>query len=251
MLGAITGDIIGSRFEANNHRSRKFELFLGDKSFFTDDTALTIAVARWLLGDDELSNLFVETVKRYPRLSNGGMFHVWAIRGGGAPYNRFGNGSAMRVSPVAAFARDEQECLLLAKQSAAVTHSHPEGIKGAQATAWATYKASHGVDIGEIRCGLKKRFGYDMSKTVAEWADDYLFDVTCQGTVPPALTCALEANGFEDAMRSAVSIGGDTDTICAICGALAEPMFGIPDNIKNETLIRLDDHMRSVLDRVS
>ena len=251
MLGAITGDIIGSRFEANNHLSREFELFLGDESFFTDDTALTIAVARWLLGEDKLSNLLIETVERYPRLSYGGMFYLWAVRGGGEPYNSFGNGSAMRVSPVAVFAQDEHDCMELAKQSAAVTHNHLEGIKGAQATAWAAYKASHGVDCREIRNEIQNKFGYDMRKTVAEWVDGYQFDVTCQGTVPPALTCALEASDFEDAIRSAVSIGGDTDTICAICGTLAEPMFGVPDDIKNETLIRLDDHMRSVLARCS
>jgi ADP-ribosylglycohydrolase len=245
MLGAIAGDIIGSRFEFNNHRSKDFELFLDGRSFFTDDTALTVAVAKWLMGDESLSKVILEFVERYPHLSYGGSFYHWASNGGGEPYNSFGNGSAMRVSPVAYAARDEQDCLSLAEESAAVTHSHPEGIKGAQATAWATWTALQGQTVDAIRTDVEKKFGYDLRR---DWFTGYEFDVTCQGTVPPALICAIEAKDYEDFIRQAVSIGGDTDTIGAIGGALAEALFGVPETIVKETRARLDDFLIAVID---
>ena len=159
MLGAIAGDVIGSRFEFNNHRSRDFELFLGDSSFFTDDTALTVATAKWLLGDDDLAGVIIEFFNRYPHLSYGGSFYNWARSGGGEPYNSYGNGSAMRVSPVAYAARDEQDCLALAEESAAVTHSHPEGIKGAQAVALGVLMGRKGCSKKEIREKLETGLG--------------------------------------------------------------------------------------------
>ncbi len=246
MLGAIAGDIIGSQFEFDNHHSREFTLFVDGASVFTDDTALTIAVARWLMGDGDLNQMLVDEYDRYPGLSYGGMFNRWAAFGGGEPYNSFGNGSAMRVSPVAHFAADEQECLSLAEASAAVTHNHPEGIKGAQATAWATWAARHGADKDDLRKQIENRFGYDLHR---DWFTGYEFDVTCQGSVPPALVCALEASDFEGAIRHMVSIGGDTDTICAIGGAVAEGLFGVPPEIEAEVLKRLDEHMRDVISR--
>ncbi len=152
----------------------------------------------------------------------------------------------MRVSPVSYVARDEQECLALAEKSAAVTHNHPEGIKGAQATAWATWAALQGQSPSSIRNEVEGRFGYDLQR---DWFTGYDFDVTCQGTVPPALICALEAKGYEDFIRQAVSIGGDTDTICAIGGAVAEARFGVPKKIASETKARLDNYLLSVLDQ--
>lgn len=246
MMGAIAGDVIGSRFEFNNHRSRDFELFHEHLSFFTDDTALTVAVAKWMLSGDNLSNILLEFVNLYPHLSYGGSFYQWASSGGGEPYNSFGNGSAMRVSPVAYAARDEQECLALAEESAAVTHNHPEGIKGAQATAWATWAALNGQAAGDIRTEIENRFGYDLHR---DWFTGYEFDVTCQGTVPPALICALDARDYEDFIRQAVSIGGDTDTIGAIGGAVAEAFFGVPDTIISETRARLDIFLLDIIDR--
>lgn len=246
MLGAIAGDIIGSRFEFANHRSREFQLFAGEASFFTDDTVLTVATARWLLDGENLTDVVIDTFKKYPNVSYGGGFAAWALRGGGEPYNSYGNGSAMRVSPVAYAARDEQECLVLAEASAAVTHNHPEGIKGAQATAWATWAALQGQTGDVIKAKVADRFGYDMER---DWFTGYDFDVTCQGTVPPALICALDATSYEDFIRAGVSIGGDTDTICAIGGAVAEGLFGVPEEISGEALKRLDDYMLDIVGR--
>jgi ADP-ribosylglycohydrolase len=246
MIGAIAGDIIGSRFEFKNHRSRDFELFAGIASSYTDDTILTVATARWLLDGENLTDVVIDTFNRYPSASYGGSFYAWATKGGGEPYNSYGNGSAMRVSPVAYAARDEQECLSLAEESAAVTHNHPEGIKGAQATAWATWAALQGQTGDVIKAEVEDRFGYDMQK---DWFTGYEFDVTCQGTVPPALICALDATSYEDFIRAGVSIGGDTDTICAIGGAVAEALFGVPDEIASQALERLDDYMLGIVGR--
>ena len=246
MLGAIAGDVIGSRFEFNNHRSRDFDLFVDLRSVFTDDTVLTIAVAKWLLGDGTLIETVKDVYRRYPYESYGGMFKKWAASGGGEPYNSFGNGSAMRVSPVAYAARDEQECLALAEESASVTHNHPEGIKGAQATAWATRAALQGHDRGAIKSEIETRFGYDLQR---DWFTGYQFDETCQGTVPPALICALDASDYEDFIRQAVSIGGDTDTIGAIGGAVAGALYGVPEEIAAGTTARLDGFILDVIDR--
>ncbi len=246
MLGAIAGDIIGSRFEFNNHLSEEFELF-AERSMFTDDTALTVAVARWLLGDGDLRQILVQEYDRYPGLSYGGWFGRWAAVGGGEPYNSFGNGAAMRVSSVPYLARDEAECLQLAKESAEVTHNHPEGVKGAQATAWSTWAALNGHTAEEIWSQVETRFDYDLGR---DWFTGYEFEVSCQGTVPPALKCALEADSYEGAIRRMVSIGGDTDTICAIGGAVAEALYGIPQDIADETWSRIDDHIRDTLTRV-
>ena len=245
MLGAIIGDIIGSRFEFDNHRSEEFELF-AKRSVFTDDSALTLAVARWLLGDGSLKTMLVDEFDRYPGLSYGGGFNRWASYGGGEPYNSYGNGAAMRVSAVGHFAQDESDCLNLAEDSAAVTHSHPEGIKGAQATAWSVWAALNGASAAHIRQEIQERFKYDMFK---DWFSGYEYYVTCQDTVPPALICALEADSYEGAIRKMVSIGGDTDTICAIGGAVAEVLFGIPKEIQAEAMKRLDDHFRNVIER--
>ena len=246
MLGAIAGDVIGSRFEFNNHRSRDFDLFVDRSSVFTDDTVLTIAVAKWLLGDGTLIETVLDVYRRYPCESYGGMFKRWAASGGGEPYNSYGNGSAMRVSPVAYAARDEQECLALAEESASVTHNHPEGVKGAQATAWATWAALQGHAGSTIKSKVQTRFGYDLRR---DWFTGYQFDETCQGTVPPALICASDASDYEDFIRQAVSIGGDTDTIGAIGGAVAGALYGVPEEIATGTKARLDEFILDVIDR--
>ena len=174
MLGAIAGDVIGSRFEWNNHRSRDFDLFHETMSMPTDDTYLTIAVAKWLLGDGSIKETLIDTYKRYPYAGYGGMFKKWAALGGGDPYNSYGNGSAMRVSSVAYAARDEKECLVLAEESASATHNHPEGIKGAQATAWATWAALQGHAGHAIKQEIEDRFDYDLQR---DWFTGYEFDV--------------------------------------------------------------------------
>jgi ADP-ribosylglycohydrolase len=246
IIGAIAGDVIGSRFEFNNHRSRDFELFHPHISFFTDDTVLTCAVAKWLLDGGSLHDTVIDFYRRYPLVSYGGSFYKWALNEGGEPYNSFGNGSAMRVSPVAYVACDEQECLALAEESAAVTHNHPEGIKGAQATAWATWAALQGHAGYVIKSEVESRFGYDLQR---DWFTEYRFNETCQGTVPPALICACDAADYEDFIRHAVSIGGDTDTIGAIGGAVAGALFGVPEDIVTEAKDRLDSFLLDIVYR--
>ena len=249
MLGAIAGDVIGSRFEFNNHRSRDFDLFVDHDSVFTDDTVLTIAVAKWLLGDGTLIETVMDVYRRYPYESYGGMFKRWAASGGGEPYNSYGNGSAMRVSPVAHFAADEREVLTLAEKSAAVTHNHPDGIAGAQATALTMWMAVENVDAATIRREITERFDYDLSQDVDEIREWYKFDVSSAGTVPQAITCALEANNYEDAIRNAVSIGGDTDTVACIAGGIAEVLFGMPEEIRTKARTYLPDDMIEVVDQ--
>ena len=190
--------------------------------------------------------MLVDEFDRYPGLSYGAGFNRWASNGGGDSYDSYGNGAAMRVSAVAHFARDEADCLKLARESAEVTHSHPEGIKGAQAIAWSVWAALNGACATYIRQEVQERFEYDMYK---DWFTGYEYYVTCQDTVPPALICALEASSYEGAIRKMVSIGGDTDTICAIGGAVAEVLFGIPQEIKEEANKRLDEHILSVIER--
>jgi ADP-ribosyl-[dinitrogen reductase] hydrolase len=277
MLGAIAGDIIGSVYEHNNIKSKDFDLFRDHldrrpldttegrpdgRCFFTDDTVLTAAVAKWMLSDREanLSDLLASWAYRFPHRGYGGLFSEWMNSWHRKPYNSFGNGSAMRVSPVAWFARSVGEVLDLAKQSAEVTHNHPEGIKGAQATALAIWMArdrtpahpnpypyKDGALPDIIREVIMDKFHYDLTQTVDEIRDGYEYNETCQATVPQAITCALEATSFEDAIRNAVSIGGDSDTIAAIAGSIAEPMFGVPASICIKTLLYLPEEIRDVL----
>ena len=244
MLGAIVGDIVGSIYEFDNHRSKDFPLFQ-DRCDFTDDTILTIATADALMGDWDFASKYRRYGVRYPS-SYGGFFRRWIHDESEGPYNSFGNGSAMRVSPVAWFEDKEHRVMELAKRSAEVTHNHPEGIKGAQATAMAILWARQGLSQSEIVREVEKAFGYDISTPIDEVREYYEFDVTCQGSVPEAIRCFLEADGFEDAIRNAISIGGDSDTIAAITGSIAEAKWGVPDDIADTALGRLDGAMTDI-----
>ncbi|MCP1727637.1 ADP-ribosylglycohydrolase [Natronospira proteinivora] len=247
MLGAIAGDIIGSPHEFNNIRHTEFELFPAAADF-TDDTVLTVAVAEAILEGRAFNRSLQGWYMRFPHCSYGGSFHNWARSGGSAPYNSWGNGSAMRVSPAGWAAADEMEALALAEQSAAVTHNHPEGIKGAQAVALAIFLARQGESQARIQNAIEDVCEYQLDHDLTELRAHYTFDVSCQGSVPQAIACFLQSEDFEDAIRKAVSIGGDSDTIAAIVGAIAEAYFdGVPESIAQASWARLPDTMRSVI----
>lgn len=225
MLGAIVGDYIGSVHEHAGTKTKDFPL-LDPSCSITDDSLLTVAVAEWLLHGTDLVSRFHELVRAYPEAGWGMHFAAWAESGGRAPYNSFGNGAAMRVSPVGWAFDNLDATLAAAAESAAVTHNHPEGIKGAQATAAAIYLARMGRDKEAIRREVTGRFHYDLERTVDGLRPDHRFDETCQGTVPEALICFLESRDFEDAIRNAVSLGGDADTLACIAGGVAHAYYG-------------------------
>ncbi len=247
MIGAITGDIVGSIYEVRNIKTKEFPFF-GDGCQFTDDTVCTIAVADCLINDGDFADFLRQYVRRHPYRGYGGLFREWAGSNMG-PYNSWGNGSAMRVSPVAHVARDEAELLELAERSAAVTHNHPNAIAGAQGVALTMWMAMAGTGAAIIRREIADRFDYDLSRSVDEIRPDYSFDVSCAGTVPQAITCALEAMDYEDAIRNAISIGGDSDTIACITGGIAEVMFGVPGEIADQARSYLADDLIDALDR--
>ena len=235
IIGAIIGDIVGSRFEFNNYRSTDFE-FLNDKCFFTDDSVMTIAVADWVTNkrqtDRHLALYLREWGRKYPNRGYGGMFLRWLLsKELSSPYNSFGNGSAMRVSPCGFYAQSLDEALFLAKQSAEVTHNHPEGIKGAQSVAAAIYLAKTGSTKAIIKEYIENNFGYDLSRTCDEIRRVYKFNETCQETCPEAIIAFLESHDYESAIRLGISLGGDSDTIGAITGGIASAYYGIPDSI--------------------
>ena len=248
MIGAIAGDIIGSAYEWHNIKSKEFELF-SPRSKFTDDTVLTIAVADCLLNGRDYAQTFKEYGRRYPHAGYGGNFNTWLHSDDLGPYNSFGNGSAMRVSPVG-FAFDTMDRVLSeAKRSAVVTHDHPEGIKGAQATAAAIFLARTRKDKKEIKAYIQSTFKYDLSPTLAEIRPGYSFDVTCQGSVPQAIIALLESANYEDAIRNAISIGGDSDTIACITGGIAQAYYKtISDDIIKTVRSSLDMRLLNILD---
>jgi ADP-ribosylglycohydrolase len=249
MLGAIAGDIIGSRFEWHNIKTKNFELF-SPESRFTDDSVLTVALADSLLSGIPYVEKLKEYYRRYPDAGYGGRFHLWARSDSTEPYYSFGNGSAMRVSPVGWFFNDLSTVLSEARRSAAVTHNHPEGIKGAQATAAAIFLARSGENKADIRDFIRERFTYDFDWRLADIRPHYIFDVTCQGSVPQALQAFFEATGFEDAIRNAVSIGGDSDTIACITGGIAEAFYGeVPAEIRKNVFALLDKPLAAVTKR--
>jgi ADP-ribosylglycohydrolase len=225
MLGAIAGDIIGSPYEADAIKHKAFPLF-SERSRFTDDTVLTLAVAQHFIRGTDYVSVFHEYASVYPYAGYGGSFRQWAQSGATEPYGSWGNGSAMRVSPVGWACKGEAEVLDEAHRSAAVTHDHPDGIHGAQAVALAVYLARTGRSRQTIRDEICARFGYDLSRTVEEIRPTYEFDVSCQGSVPESLICFLDSEDFEDAIRNAVSLGGDADTMACIAGAIAEAFYG-------------------------
>ncbi len=246
MLGAIAGDIIGSVYEWNNIKKTDFPLFDKD-CFFTDDSVLTVAVADCLLHGLDYVSTFKKYARIYPDAGYGGTFSRWMMSKNSAPYNSWGNGSAMRVSPIG-FAFDTlDETLVNAKRSAEVTHNHPEGIKGAQSTAAAIFLARNGKSKDEIRDYIETNFHYDLSEPLDSIRKWYKFDVSCQGTVPPAIIAFIESNDFEDAIRKAISIGGDSDTVACVTGGIAHAFYGeVPKHIKKRTLEILDDRLRII-----
>ncbi len=249
MLGAIAGDIFGAAYEGHPLKREDFDLFDAPR-FFTDDTVLTVATADALLGDGDYAAAYRRWGRRYPRRGYGGTFRLWLGGHIEGPYNSFGNGSAMRVSPVGWAFDSLEETLAEAGRSAAVTHNHPEGIKGAQAVAAAVFLARCGATKDEIRAEITARFGYELARTVAGIRPDYSFDVTCQGSVPEALIAFLDADDFEHALRLAISLGGDADTQAAIAGSVAEAFWGgVPERIEAEVRLQLDDELWDVVER--
>lgn len=249
MLGGIAGDIIGSRFEHAQIKTKDFELF-SRQCTFTDDTVHTVAVADSLLTKTPYQTNFIRYFQHYPNAGYGHRFRRWARSLRPVPYGSFGNGSAMRVSPIAWYYDSLDKVLEEAMHSAEVTHNHPEGIKGAQAVAGAIYLARTGAGKDGIRAFVEGRFGYDLSMTVDEIRPGYSFNVTCQGSIPQAIIAFLEATDYEDAVRNAVSLGGDSDTLACIAGSIAEAYFGgVPEAIRDEALRRLDEPLTEVLQR--
>ncbi|MFO8031070.1 MAG: ADP-ribosylglycohydrolase family protein [Desulfohalobiaceae bacterium] len=244
MLGAIIGDIVGSRFEARPYKSTNFELFTPQCSF-TDDTVLSVAVSDSLMQGAPYSQKLKEYYQRYPWAGFGGSFQIWAASDTEEPYNSLGNGSAMRVSPVAWYYNQREQVLQQAERSAAATHNHPEGIKGAQSVALAIHLARQGKDKENIKQEISQNFGYNLDRTIEEIRPGYSFDVTCPGSVPEALICFLEAQDFEQALRNAVSLGGDSDTQACIAGSVAEAFFqGVPQEIRDQGLSFLDGFLK-------
>jgi ADP-ribosylglycohydrolase len=246
MIGAIAGDIIGSVCEGRPIKRKAFPLF-SPASHFTDDTVLTVAVADALLYGHAYRGALKAYYRRYPDRGFGGSFALWAASDAIEPYGSYGNGAAMRVSPVA-WARASLEAVLAeARASAEVTHNHPEGVKGAQATAAAVFLARSGADKGAIRDYLEGQFGYDLHRRLDEIRPAYDFDVSCQGSVPEAIIAFLESSGFEDAVRNAVSLGGDSDTQACIAGGIAEAFYGgVPDDIQRAVAEELDVDLADV-----
>ena len=244
MLGAITGDIVGSIYEFDNIRSVEFPLF-SDSCRFTDDTVLTVALAEAIMTGERYETLMRTYYHRYPDAGYGGRFHAWAQSRTAGPYNSWGNGAAMRISPVGYAFDTIDQVLEAAEGYTVITHDHPEGIKGAQATAAAVYLARTGASMAEIRSYITGVFGYDLSRSCDVIRRDYAFDESCQGTVPQAITAFLESGGFEDAIRLAVSLGGDSDTLACITGGIAEAFYGgVPSWIAWHALDYLDEPLR-------
>ncbi len=252
MIGAIIGDIAGSRFEWNNHKSTDFALFAyPDRP--TDDSVMTLAVAQAILETDKDYNLlpaaFAHSMqllgRRYPRAGYGGRFFQWIYLEKPRPYNSYGNGSAMRVSPCGFAAESLEDAIALAQLSAAVTHNHPEGIRGAEAVAASIWLLRQGCSKGELRQFVRAHY-YKLDFTLDEIRPVYTFDVSCQGSVPQAIQAFLESEDFEDAVRKAISIGGDSDTIAAIAGSLAEACYGVPGELREQAEAYLDDYQRNI-----
>ncbi len=255
MLGAIIGDIVGSKYEFNNIRTKVFPLF-SKYCFFTDDSVMTLAVAKALLkckGDyTNLTQVVVQTMqtvgRKYPDSGYGNMFKMWMFSKNPKPYNSFGNGSAMRVSACGILGKTLEEVKYLSKTVTEVSHNHPEGIKGAEAVAVSIYFALHGKTKKYIYEYINKHY-YKLDFTLDSIRETYRFNETCQGTVPQALVAFFESKDFEDAIRNAISIGGDSDTVAAITGSIAGAYYGIPSGIMSRAKKYLDKYLlRIVID---
>ena len=249
MLGAVAGDIIGSVYEHRPIKTTRFPLFQ-DHSHFTDDSVLTLAVAQAILeGKEEYGWTLKEFGRAYPQAGYGGSFYQWIFEQEVKPYNSWGNGAAMRVSPVGFAFHEENRVLQEAQKTAAVSHDHPEGIKGAQAAALTVLLARRGILKSDLRKRIADQFNYDLNRTVEEIRPGYGFDVSCQGTVPEALTAFLDAEGYENAVRLAVSLGGDSDTLACIAGAAAEAFYGgVPATITRKVKEILPGNLWSIIE---
>ncbi len=253
MIGAIIGDIVGSRFEWHNHRSKDFD-FMPAQCFFTDDSIMSLAVCDALIKSrPDWKNLSQQAVasmqeigRPYPDSGYGGSFYHWMYTDNPKPYGSYGNGAAMRVSGCGYAANSLEQAKALAKAVTEVTHNHPEGIKGAQATAAAIYLARSGKSLAEIREYIVQNY-YPIDFTLDSIRETYLFNETCQNTVPQALEAFFESTSFEDAIRNAISIGGDSDTLAAITGSVAEAYYGVPQRLRDQALTFLDTRLRHIL----
>lgn len=249
MFGAITGDFIGSRFEFQGIKHTDFPLFR-PTARFTDDTVMTVATAWALLEDGDYAKSYRTFGRRYPGRGYGNHFQRWLRDDSLGPYNSWGNGAAMRVSPVGYAHETEEKVLAEAVRSAEVSHDHPEGIKGAQATALAVFLARAGEPKSVIKDRIEERFGYDLSRSLESIRPEYSFDESCQRTVPEAIVSFLESNDFETCVRNAVSLGGDADTLAAIAGSIAEPFYGsVPEEIRRRVENRLPDEFLRIIER--
>lgn len=249
MIGAIAGDVIGSVYEHAPIKSKSFPLF-DPRARFTDDTVLTVAVARAILEGETYRSSIQEIGRRYPHAGYGGSFIHWLLAEDAPPYNSWGNGSAMRVAPVGFAYDDEVTVLREAEASAAITHDHPEGIKGAQATALTILLARRKASRGEIRNEITRRFGYDLNRSVDEIRPGYSFDISCQGTVPESIIAFLDSTSWEDAVRNAVSLGGDSDTLACITGGIAEAWYGeVPRRVRSQVLAILPNDLAGIVKR--
>ena len=248
MIGAIVGDIVGSVYEWNNIKTKDFPLFRND-CFFTDDTVMTLAIAEGLMNGGG-ADAYIQAMKRlgrmYPDAGYGGRFSGWLFSDDTEPYNSWGNGSAMRVSPVGWWFDSLEETEKAAAVSSAVTHDHIEGIKGAQATAAAIFLARNGSTKQEIKAYIEETYEYDLSRTLDEIRPNYKFNESCMETVPEAIIAFLESDSFEDAIRNAISLGGDSDTLAAITGSIAEAAYGVPEDIRDKALSYLDEPLQDV-----
>lgn len=246
MIGAIAGDVIGSVHEAAATKTKRFDLFTAD-SCFTDDTVMSVAVAEVLLTGGDYAKTFQRYYRAYPDAGYGQQFKHWCAIRGTEPYNSWGNGSAMRVGPVGLAFDTMAEVLAEAERSASATHNHPEGVRGAKAVAAAVFLARQRPEKHAIADSVTAEFGYDLSVPLKTVRRTFLFDVSCEGTVPWALRAFLESDGYEDAVRNAISLGGDADTLACIAGSVAGAYYGVPAEIEAETLARLDDRLRGVV----
>ncbi len=248
MLGAIAGDIIGSVHEFCPTKSMDFPLFT-EACKFTDDSVLTVATAFSLLTDGNYAENYRIFGRLYPLAGYGANFKKWLQGAGGEPYGSWGNGSAMRVGPVGFAFDNEDDVLREAERSAVVSHDHPEGIKGAQAVALGIFLARQGAEPAQIKQEISDRFGYDLDRTVKAIRPDYTFDVSCQGSVPEAIICFLEGRDWEQAVRLAVSLGGDADTQACMAGVLAQARFGnVPSDIELATRKMLPEHLLEIVE---
>lgn len=247
MLGAITGDIVGSVYEFDNIKTTEFDLFCYDSAFFTDDSILTVALADAILHDLDYADTMRDYTRRYPHASYGTSFFLWARTPNAPAYNSWGNGAAMRISPVGFAFNTLEEVQQNAQKYTEITHNHPEGIKGALATASAIFLARTGHTKQQIKDYLIENYSYDLNRSCDDIRPHYYFDVSSQGTVPEAIIAFLDSTDFESAIRLAVSLGGDSDTLTCITGGIAQAFYGsVPDNIAKKTLATLDEPLRDI-----